>query len=170
MQEAIRVLSMRVPRVVGATPLAPMALLNSQGGGGLPAGLLEQLLRKLGMPGGAGGQAQGLPQMAAPPNMGQMAQAGLPAPPGPSFGGAGGPMAAPSLPGLQPVLSPGTTPHITAGARADEPPLGAGLTPPPPPQPQIPNPSQTRQGGNAPGGLRSAQDFYDLARRMRLEA
>jgi hypothetical protein len=166
MQEAIRVLSMRVPRVVGAAPLAPMALLNAPGGGGLPAGLLEQLLRKLGLGTGAGGQAPTIPPMAAAPAANQMAQAGLPAPVRPSIAGAAGPMAASGLPGLQPVLASGTTPHVTAGMT--EPPLGGGLAPEPPAQPALPEPSQTAPGGR--GGLRSAQDFYDLARRMRLEA
>ena len=46
-QEAIKVLSLRVPRVVGSTPLAPLALLSGQGGGGLPSGVVDTLLRAL---------------------------------------------------------------------------------------------------------------------------
>jgi hypothetical protein len=51
-QQAIQTLSLRIPRVVGASGLAPTPLLNSQGGsalGGDPnsAALLEQLKRLL---------------------------------------------------------------------------------------------------------------------------
>lgn len=70
-QEAIRVLSMRVPRMNGSAPsVAPNALLSGQGSGGLaPGGTggttmgLEQLLRKLfGMPAtGSFAPAQGAP-------------------------------------------------------------------------------------------------------------
>ena len=49
LQEAVKILSMRVPRVVGANPLAPLALLNAPGGGGLQPGQLEQLMRTLGI-------------------------------------------------------------------------------------------------------------------------
>jgi hypothetical protein len=45
-QDPIKVLQMRVPRVVGANPLAPLSLMG--GRGQLPEGLLEQLLRTLG--------------------------------------------------------------------------------------------------------------------------
>jgi hypothetical protein len=67
LQSAIRLLSMRLPRIGGAglSPgaLAPGALLNAPGGGGLGAGGgLEALLRALF---GLGGQAAGggMPQM-----------------------------------------------------------------------------------------------------------
>lgn len=49
LQEAIRILSLRVPRVVGANPLAPLALLGSQGGAGLQPGQLATLMRTLGV-------------------------------------------------------------------------------------------------------------------------
>jgi hypothetical protein len=61
-QDAIKILSLRVPRVVGANPLAPLALLQGRGGGGLSEGLLQQLLRTMGqMPAtNAGGPRAGV--------------------------------------------------------------------------------------------------------------
>lgn len=49
LQEAIKILSLRVPRVVGANPLAPLALLGGQGSGGMQPGQLATLMRTLGV-------------------------------------------------------------------------------------------------------------------------
>jgi hypothetical protein len=61
-QDAIKILSLRVPRMVGANPLAPLALLQGRGSGGLSEGLLQQLLRTMGqMPAtNAGGPMAGV--------------------------------------------------------------------------------------------------------------
>lgn len=65
LQQAIQMLSLRLPRVVGANALAPGQLLNAPGGmGGSGNPLLEALLRLAGMGGGQGQPgmgAQGLP-------------------------------------------------------------------------------------------------------------
>lgn len=47
-QDAIKILSLRIPRAVGASGLAPMGLLNSPGSGGFPGGQsLESLLMRI---------------------------------------------------------------------------------------------------------------------------
>ena len=78
-QSAIQMLSLRLPRVLGAQALAPGALLNSQGAGGLPDPLLQAILRLAGQagPGGPGGGAPGGPSLmgGAPPSA-PMAPAG----------------------------------------------------------------------------------------------
>ena len=61
-QQAIRILSLRIPRQVGARGLAPQPLLASPGAGGMGAGGgmdLLSLLRQLLQPGGAGAAAGG---------------------------------------------------------------------------------------------------------------
>lgn len=69
LQQAIQLLSLRLPRVVGANGLAPGPLLNAPGGmGGTGNPLLEALLRLAGMSGGSLPQ-QGTP-MAAPQSFG----------------------------------------------------------------------------------------------------
>lgn len=112
-QEAIKVLSLRVPRVVGSTPLAPLALLTGQGGGGAPSGVVETLLRALAPP-----QSPSAPPVAAVPTPATLppaAQVQTPAPaqpaPPPMMGArapvaatAGAP-AAPASGGLSPELA-----------------------------------------------------------------
>jgi hypothetical protein len=85
-QEAIRVMSLQMPRVVGANSPNPAALMSQMGGqmnGGQGLGgptsnpIIEQLLRALfGGGGQQGGQMPGLPGAPAPPS----------APPNPGFG------------------------------------------------------------------------------------
>ena len=55
-QEAIKVLSLRLPKVVGAQAVAPSALLTSQGGGGNPHidSIVESVLSKMFPTAGAG--------------------------------------------------------------------------------------------------------------------
>jgi hypothetical protein len=66
--EATQVISLRLPRVVGARSIAPGALLNAEGGGGsdlLGSALLQTLLRTLG---GIPGMPGSLPGGTAGPN------------------------------------------------------------------------------------------------------
>lgn len=84
-QDAIKVLSLRIPHITGPGGIAPPGLLNSAGGAGMPqggAGGLEEFLRRL-----FGGQ--GIPGMGAapPPNVipgvgGGPGENPLPSPPG----------------------------------------------------------------------------------------
>ncbi len=67
LQQAIQMLSLRLPRVVGANAMAPGQLLNAPGGmGGSGNPLLEALLRLAGMAGG-GGMPSGMPNQAPSP-------------------------------------------------------------------------------------------------------
>jgi hypothetical protein len=113
-QEAIRVLSLQMPRVVGASSPSPAALLAGQpgvGGGGIggPTSnpIIEQLLRAL-MAGGLGQNG---------PAMGDSGIPGLPgAPPAPR---------APVLPGFtwtQPPQAPPPQQH-TGGGESMRPPM-----------------------------------------------
>ena len=74
-QEAIRLLSLRMPTVQGAQAPASSQLLNAQGGGGLSPDALRRLLQMLasggmGGPGPLGGSlpSDGLPPSAPPPS------------------------------------------------------------------------------------------------------
>lgn len=88
-QEAIRVLSLHIPKVVGAYSPIPSMLLNAQGSAGLgsmqggtmdqPGGSLEEILRRLF--GGMQGPQMGPGGMGAP--AGQMPPAGSGGPPAP---------------------------------------------------------------------------------------
>ena len=163
MQEAIKVLSLRVPRVVGASPLAPLALLQSQGGGGLPAGILEALLRRL-MPPSAGTPAATPPVPTTTPASPMMAPAGVgpavtaaPAGVGPTVSGA--PSAVTPAAATPPVL-PGLTssgpPPVKVTAGVQEPLETLPSAPPAAPAPDV---SVTAQGP-------SAEDLWNLARQM----
>lgn len=115
-QEAIRVLSLRIPKIAGGAPsLAPYSLLTGAGSGGVGMGGgtnlgLEDLLRKLfGITGpGAGGMAPSAP--GAPSGGGS----GSAAPP--AFGGGGGsappPHFVPIGPTNPPPLDPDPNPPI----------------------------------------------------------
>lgn len=172
LQEAIKVLSLRVPRVVGASPLAPLALLQGQGGGGMPSGLLETLLRNLAQPaGGPPVAAMPTPSQATGPMPAPMPQVPMPTPPaapgiatppmlprpavGPSFSGAPSPMSAPEPMGPEPMRTMPMV-NITAGAKEESPPT----TYTPPPQPELPNPSMA-------GPDNGARALFELARRLR---
>jgi len=69
-QEAIKVLSLRLPKVVGAQSIAPSALLNSQGGGGSPHvdSIVESVMAKM-FPGAAGGNVQAPMEQPQAPSM-----------------------------------------------------------------------------------------------------
>lgn len=76
-QEAIRLLSLRLPTVVGARGISPQALLEGQGGAGLGGGgsveaLIRQLLQQMQMP----------PQLASQGGGGRAPVSGPPAQPG----------------------------------------------------------------------------------------
>lgn len=59
-QEAIKVLSLRLPKVVGARGIAPQALLESQGGGGRVDGVVSKIMGEM-FPTGAPPAAPGVP-------------------------------------------------------------------------------------------------------------
>lgn len=156
LQDAIKILSLRVPQVLGANPLTPLALLTAPGGGGMGTDQLLQLMRTLGVS-GDGMEAQA-PSAAA-------AMAGG----GPSIGGAASPFAVQSRP-------TGSQEGYLGGNR---PPAGGA---PMPGGPYIP--SMTAGGTAAPGGglLQTGQEppasaarwappdaeqYWDLARRAR---
>ena len=141
LQEAVKILSMRVPRVVGANPLAPLALLNAPGGVGLQPGQLEQLMRTLGVG----------PQM----QTGQVPTTGA----GPSVGGAPSPFA--SMQGLMPTAGGSGGPtgglvNVTAGANA---------APPQPPPAGAPLGAPSLGGGGAPED--DSASLWELAQRQR---
>lgn len=102
-QEAVRMLSLRLPRVLGAHAPVALPLLQSQGGAGLPApnpavaALIQQLF---------GGMAQGMPS-------------------GGMMGGAGGLIPKTSFVTNPPVDDPPTDTH-----QALHPSRGGGLTDP----------------------------------------
>lgn len=105
LQQAIQFLSLRLPRVTGAQGIAPAPLLNAPGGGGMPPGIIEALLRLAGQPGNRG---QGGREMWNGPS------AGLPFAPPPMGGSMGTPHITPgegmNLPMPQaPVQGPGGT-------------------------------------------------------------
>jgi hypothetical protein len=106
LQSAVKLLSLRLPSVVGAQALAPDALLRSSGSAGLgdggsPDAMLE-LLRKLLMQS----------QAAMPPTAGRLGRG--PDPRVPSFGGPDAPSERPQTPGLpqlpMPSIRPGDDP------------------------------------------------------------
>jgi hypothetical protein len=109
-QEAIKVLSLRVPRVVGSTPLAPLALLTGQGGGGAPSGVVETLLRALAPP-----QSPATPPVAAVPSPATLPQAASVQAP------------APAQPATPPLMGARTPTSAPAGQSAA--PASAGLSP-----------------------------------------
>lgn len=140
LQEAVKILSMRVPRVVGANPLAPLALLQSPGSAGLQPGQLEQLMRTLGI--GPQMQTGQVPTTGAEPTVG-----GAPSPFAsmssllPTAGGGGGPM--------------GGLVNVSAGGEA-APPAAPG--PGTPPSPSAPPLGGTPEDSGA---------LWELARRQR---
>lgn len=125
-QEAVKVLSLRVPNVLGANPLAPLALLTAPGSGEVPAGLLQQLLRQQGL-------------LGAPPAPTTAAPSSPMTPPTPSSA----PVSAPAPP---PVPQP-TVAGVGATGAAEAPPMGIAPATPmpgsfqPPPQSSQPIPS-----------------------------
>lgn len=167
LQEAVKVLSLRVPRVVGASPLAPLALLTGQGGGGLPSGIVETLLRALAPPveappvaavpqPGLGVNAppagsQPVPQPSQPPAPGVMPPT-LPVRPQVSGAPSGTPQGRQMA---QPAYANVPMVNVTAGAR-ETPPEAPPLGYQPPEQPTTPNPSLT-----APS---PAEEFWRIAR------
>lgn len=128
LQQAIQMLSLRLPRVVGANALAPGQLLNAPGGmGGSGNPLLEALLRLAGMggsfqggqggPGGSGmlPSASGptLPRFGAGDEQRRLAPSVQPPQPSPSQPWQGGPSGQMPGPG-QPTFpgAPGGSPFM----------------------------------------------------------
>lgn len=104
-QEAIKVLSLRLPKVVGAQAVSPQALLTSQGSGGNPNvdSLVEKVLQRVfpSQTGGSPAPAAPMIPTAEPPPMQQE---------GPQFSGGYAPPPAP-IPGTQPT--PQAQPLVT---------------------------------------------------------
>lgn len=127
-QEAIKVLSLRLPKVVGASAISPQALLASQGSGGNPRvdSIVQSVLQKFMPTGGAAPSAPMIPveQPQAPqapesaPNFGQQQ------------GGYQQPRQEP-----QNFWNQGRTPQIIAGPPGFEAPMFGG-----PPRPNAPTP------------------------------
>jgi hypothetical protein len=141
-QEAIKVLNLRLPSVVGARALAPAALLHAPGGAGLATGgmNLEEFLRRLFGQGRPGPRAAlpnrpGVPSLpltlpspspsfssAPPPRIGPgQTPEGVPSVPTPPVAGTTAgetipivPMPPPTAP-LPPILSPGNPRGMPAG-------------------------------------------------------
>src|SRR5262245_8106566 len=129
-QDAVKILSLKVPTVVGAQSLAPAGLLNAPGAGGLPGGLnLDDLLKKLFA---AGGGPASLP---------------------PGFGGTPGITGAPSPPSLMPRITPGTPPPSGAPPSRLPGPGGTDIVTVPPGSPVVDRttpPMGTPAGGTPP--------------------
>lgn len=123
-QQAVEILSMRLPRIVGGGAIAPAPLLHGQGAQGSPFGHSEAALR------------QAFAQMAGLPPMG--AQGGGAQQPGaPSMQG----LFRPRVPASQPRIIPG----IDVGAPAPQGDVSREWTPDPPlPSPER-NPNELQQ-------------------------
>lgn len=169
-QEAVKILSLRVPRMLGASPISPMALLTGAGSQGMPAGTLQQLIQKY-LP--VTGPAP--PMLAEGPTAGQPAPAAslqvsaLPSAPSAQAGGQPAPVAqAVSGPsgGLGPSLGSSTpapaapitpAPSVASPAGTPQPPAVLGVAPPlPMPGPSRPMPSTPSPG---PGWTVSPDGF-----------
>jgi hypothetical protein len=130
-QQAIQVLSLRIPHTVGQSPLAPSPLLNAPTGQALPGDLTALLQRLAGL--------LGMPQGANPYGNFQQQEKQLNPNP-PSLGSGPGPSLSPKLP----------TPSITPGVLPNEPkfdiqPQQPALTAPQAPSmPSLPSPFQRR--------------------------
>lgn len=135
-QQAIQLLSLRLPRVMGAQALAPGPLMQAPGAGAMGGGgSVDALLRLLfGMGGPDGLAAGGLMPRPAPPGM-----AGFQAPP-----------MRPSAP--SPRIGAGIRGPVIPGQRPGVPPLpNAGGWPEPGAAPMLPTPTYTPAPGRPSG-------------------
>ena len=155
LQQAIQVLSLRVPRVVGSTPLAPLSLLTSQGGAGMPEGLLRRMEQSL-----PGANAPTQPPVASlgappPPSPGQTIIEADP----PSRDGQTAPESPfPAASSASAVPSPAPTAGQSLTAPVSSPmsaPAGGGVTmgPPSPSLPMMPSPTPAPTVPAAPSPL-----------------
>lgn len=116
-QEAIRILSLRLPRVVGAQSVAPMPLLTSMGSGGDPRidRLIDQVMSRM-LPPQSGSPAPVMPGASGMPGM-----SGFSGPTGPTFSGPSAPpYQRPAPP--EPVGRPRRAPHVSLGTGPGSPP------------------------------------------------
>ena len=152
-QEAIKVLSLRLPKVVGAQAVSPQALLSSPGGGGNPQvnSLVENVLSQIF--GQQRGKEPGAPAPMVPPVIGDRAGQSHPyaQPQSPS------PAAAPEPQNYWDLFRPPSVPRIIPGD-------GPSYTPAPPPG--MPPPGDFTQGpGGSPqgpgGGVGGIVDNYE---------
>lgn len=141
-QDAIKVLSLRIPHITGPGGIAPPSLLNSGGGAGIGGGTMGQ----------PGGLEEFLRRLFA----GQMGQQGGSAPPPNVHPGTGGTEPGPVEQGPQPGASyagpANRSPNTGFNGNGPTGPLVDGPTPPGqyrPPTTQLPN---TGFNGNGPTG------------------
>lgn len=144
LQEAIKVLSLRLPKVLGAQALAPGPLLTGPGSGGMnpDKALAMNLQQQLPAPLAA---TQATPAYTPPPISAGPSAAPAPPPPAPVFsGGSGG--TTPAQQAVQAIASSPSfapVPHFTPGLGAPGTPVqtptpSAETKAPPPPRVQIP--------------------------------
>lgn len=132
-QEAIKVLSLRLPKVVGAQAMSPLMSAPAMGGGRVESVVNSVLARMF--PG------SGMPQMGAPQNFGMAPSAGGDVPSAPSFNGGLGPN--PLMQMRREAPSVDTTDFLKPRVVADLPPTAppeAPFTGGPPRYPNAPTP------------------------------
>jgi len=172
LQSAVQMLSLRLPRVVGANALAPQALLQGGGGGGagLSPEVLQQVLARLRML--SGGAPRG-PAMPPPPLPGGPMAPPSPRPPSTPYAPPGaGPMAPPPS---TPLLPSGPTPTLppprfiyeqpSEAERVEKIPSGTGPAEPPLLQPGPFSPNEPPIEPAGPGG--DQWELYRALERLR---
>ncbi len=142
-QEAIKMLSLRMPRVQGAQALAPSALLNAPGSQGMSMEALRKLLQQLSGGGAATPASAAAPSLAPPslpsPAVPSLAPTFPPTPATPSYGG----MAPTLAPPAAPSFAPAPTPAIPAAPSLAPAETSASWMSPPPAPPPPPEPTPT---------------------------
>lgn len=114
-QEAIKVLSLRLPKVVGAQGVSPSALLTSPGGMGQPDAVVDRILSRLMPTSPQAPQGMTPSAMPSPPQSGGMSQIpSIPMLPGPQRQGPSIDYAPRRNEPAQPVPPP-RLPHIIVG-------------------------------------------------------
>ena len=145
-QQAIRFLSLRLPRFAGPGAIAPPGLLNARGAGGMPPAIVEALLRLAGQdPAAAMGQDSA---DAMPGPMGPGSVASMPGPMGRR------PMTRPRRRGQRMAVP---RPRVIPGILP-----GGGPTPLPQPAPRAPFPTPNVPAPEAPGGWGTERDVYEF--------
>lgn len=164
-QEAIQVLSLRLPKVVGARAMAPQALLESPGGNGRVDSVVSQVMARMFPTGDAPPTAPMVP----PSSPSAPASMSAPSAPAPSFTGSGVTSTTPLASMVAPeVMAPqvGRAPRIAPVTRPD----GSVTLPPD----QAPAPNGPTDPGGAPPAVSTdgagdpMADFVEFLRRNQL--